>query len=350
MPKLVFENNELVLIEDDTTVKKKEEPNSMALFFSEDYWKFIVSKPTREQPEQGKLAPYFGLKYCNQRYFPFYTIGFQLSESFPHVTYMGKYPLEKNIIEGTSLARSLSGYSKLKRFWLNMVEQKSYNLLTLFVTSLMNSNVEDNFSSKIRQHYNQCFYYFINAPAIVSLKLPDSGYPSDMGISRLIGKVKFENLWKLTNVPNNTALNYLAPTAYLTNLYFCGLYLRSSQMGTDDAVKPLFCMVFKKEYLQVLRASLISNQPIPSEWLELWVDKSLEDPESTINIKAAYVRQIRNPLKKMGILIVIKDDLCSELFEHAEPKKFSTFSEQLTWVNDLLQRMTIQEKQHLGIS
>lgn len=111
--------------------------------------------------------------------------------------------------------------------------------------------------------------------------------------------------------------------AEVTDMHF---YQRIQSTSFKYRINPLFCMVFKKEYLDQVIICGIKNIPIPNEILELWVDSSFYDNESHI-LKREYNKRIRIPLEAAGITIKRVDNLKNELYISPNTHIFKTVKE-----------------------
>ncbi len=112
---------------------------------------------------------------------------------------------------------------------------------------------------------------------------------------------------------------------------------------------PLVTLVMKKEDIPLVKASWLNDEPIEASKFELWVDKSLDDEDSKHPFRTQYVRAIRNPLRNLGINVVVKDNLYKECFKSMEVPKFKTMKEEKEFVETKLEKILNEERRRYGV-
>lgn len=129
-------------------------------------------------------------------------------------------------------------------------------------------------------------------------------------------------------------------------------HLNSFAMSIESmyALVPLMNVVVKWTDAPVIRASWLTGEGIDPSMLELWVDKSLESEDSPHPIRTQYIRAIRNPLAKLGIKIVVKDDLRAEHYSAQVIPKFKLLSEEKEWAAKWVQEALNDDRLSYGIA
>lgn len=335
--------------------KKEKEPTFLPPFFNEDFFNFLISDNGAGDASVS-TTPHLLLKWKNEEYLPLYSLKIKIPTNLPYYEYNTiKTHLGSNldIWDHLRISKRLKaemptyGFPFFKKLW----ETRNYRLLSFFHEGFVSQSIEMDFKTRMKEMIRKQFDTLMNQKPDVSIHVPTGVYRS--GTPRMVQKFKWQNEWRWTQVKQqNVAWNN--QPMYLTNL---GFLARQSEWNNSRGIqiglmpiKPLVCIVFKKEYYDLIKAYILANEPIPTELLEFWVDKSLEDADSIYNIRASYIRQIRNPYKKLGLEPIIKEGLVDLLFHRPELKKFRTAIEQLNWVDSILEKFTIEEKKKQGIS
>lgn len=115
--------------------------------------------------------------------------------------------------------------------------------------------------------------------------------------------------------------------------------------------KPLLSLMFKKEYLNVIKAYQLCDKEIPVGYLELWVDKSLDDLGSNHKgIREHYIREIKKPMIVSGVEIKVFDDLDSEMYDRNVLPNFRSIKEQKEWVEEIVKKGLDNERKVLGLN
>lgn len=364
----MFETNEageIVLVEDNKPAKKtrkqKKEKEQLFVppFFSEEYFKFLLSINGVGDNQLG-VSEHSLLKWKNQEYLPLYSIGLKVPNQIPFYEFSsisnhlanGNVGILDNdnmrLVKNLKAKQPVHGHRFFKNLWMN----KKYKFLTFYNNEYISSSVELDFKRKTREIIEKQDKIFLERPASLQIYVPNGTV--GQGTPRLMNKFKYQNEWRWTQVKQQ-GVGWDRHPVYLSNLGF--IAKQDDWSGRDGTVigmrpiKPLVCTVFRKEYLDLIKHYIIANEPIPGELLQIWVDKSLDDIGSNQhNIRASYIRQIKNPYKKFGVETIVKDSLVDELFLRPELKKFRTFIEQENWVNNILEEFTKEEKNRLLIS
>ena len=364
----MFETNEageIVLVEEvkpaKKTRKQKKEKEQLFVppFFSEDYFKFLM---TNNGGGEGQIptTQHSLLRWKNEEYLPLYSIGMKVPNQVPYYEYItinnnltANNPgvldnVNVRLIRNIKNHMPVHGHKFFKNLWLN----KHYKFLTFFNDGYISPSIELDFKKRMKELLEIQDKQFLDKQPDVTIQVPNGSY--GQGTPRLMSKFKHQNEWRWTMVKQQ-GVPWDQHPVYLSNLGFIGK--QSDYAGREGGVlgmrpiKPLVCIVFKKEYFELIKHYIIANQPIPGELLEIWVDKSLDDVNSTQhNIRASYIRQIKNPYKKFGVETIVKDSLVDELYHRPELRKFRTFIEQQDWVDNILQEFTVEEKKMLRIS
>lgn len=342
--------------------EKEKEPTFLPPFFSKEYFDYLIGDQGLPASDTNSFSPHLILKWKNEEYLPLYSLNLDLPNAIPFYEYrnLAVYAeTNPSIWEQIRIGKIMKekGKDKLLKYFKYIWNTKNYRLLSFFGEHFLALDEKaSDFKEKLKALMETPINLRVNnSSPNLGIQIPEGGYRQ--GTPRLINKFKFDNKWRWTQI-KQTGANWMTTPMYLTNLGFIARqsfgqneYPGNSRNLGLRPVKPLVCIVFKKEYFSVIKAYILANEPIPTEYLQLWVDKSLEDPADTSqNIKSSYVRQIRNPYKKLGVEIVIKDSLVDELYSRPELKRFRTHQEQINWIDNILQNFTIKEKERYRIS
>lgn len=364
----MFETNEqgelLLALENATAPKKKatrkkkeEEPKFLPPFFSEDYFKHIIS-PNGLGGGGLSTTPHLILKWKNEEYLPLYSLGIKLPLGVPYYEYktlIERYEGNPGILEQIRIGKFLkqNKYDNAFNYFKKLWDTKNYKLLCFFWEKLNTLDNETDFKAKMGKKLNDIFKGMLETPPNTSIQTPQNNYL--MGMPRITARFKYENEWRWTQVRQQGA-SWNEMPMYLTNMGFLGKQVSpySAQFAGVASgllpIKPLACIVFKKENYDLLKAYVLANEPIPADLLEFWADQSIEDPNSSISIARSYVKSIRNPYKKLGLNIVVKEDLTAELFSRPELPRFRTHMDKINWIDNILENYTIEEKKKLRIA
>lgn len=348
------EIGEIVLVESEVTEKKKkakskkeEKPSFLPPFFSEDFFNFLISNDSFiiEYREQIKNLI---MNWNNEEYLPLYSLDINLGFPVPIIEYRNinsrfgfDQPWDESI-NNYRFTRNLKNHSEEEyKFFQKIWKEKNFFLLSLLDSNIFASsqasakNIKEYFIKKTER-------LLVSKPPNLEIAISRIGHA--VGIKRIIDKFKYDNSWKTGEIRSTNKT-----FQYVINFGFLGQH-DSFEVPKLRKIVPLVCMVFKKENLELLRHYIVTNSPIPSELLELWVDKSIEDTENKNPIHNSYVRQIRNYYKKLGVELVVKDNLLTELYDVYSIKKFKSYNEELAFINDILEKFTEQKRKELGIS
>lgn len=118
----------------------------------------------------------------------------------------------------------------------------------------------------------------------------------------------------------------------------------------ERSMIPLATLVFKREHFQLIKAHWLNNLPLEASMFELWVDKSLDAEDSPHPLRTQYVRSIRNPLIKMGVSVVVKDNLRAECFQTMDVPKFKTIREEKAFVDAKAEQILNEERRRFGVT
>lgn len=359
------ESGEILLVESKAPAikktrafkKKEKEPTFVPSFFSDDYFNFLISD---NGAGEGNISttPHLLLKWKSVEYLPMYSLGIKIPNNLPIYeyrtlkTYLSTNP---NVWDTIRIGKLLKEYSPTGfKYFKSLWEKRNYRLLSFFTESYASPAVEMSFKVRMKEIVDRQFKSLLSSNPDVSIHIPNGSYK--MGTPRLMGKFKYHNEWRWTNIKQQST-RYNNHPMYLSNLGFIARQSAWNNMNGFGSnlslypIKPLACVLFKAEHYQLIKAYILANEPIPTELLQLWVDKSLHDAsDTTETIRTSFIRQILNPYKKLGIEIIVKDDLSNELFNKPEKKKFRTQIEQIDWTNSILKEFTESEKIKLRIS
>lgn len=122
-----------------------------------------------------------------------------------------------------------------------------------------------------------------------------------------------------------------------------------THLEREHSLIPLATLVFKREHVALIRAHWINNLPLEASMFELWVDKSLDSEDSPHPLRTQYVRSIRNPLRKLGIEVVVKDSLREECFNTMDVPKFKTMKDEKLFVDTKVEQILNEERRRLGV-
>ncbi len=118
----------------------------------------------------------------------------------------------------------------------------------------------------------------------------------------------------------------------------------------DYSPIPLAVLVFRLDQAHVIRAHWLNNLPLEASMFQLWVDKSLDAEDSPHPLRTQYVRSIRNPLRKLGVEVVVKDDLRTECFNSMDVPKFKTIKDEKLFVGTKVEEILNEERRRLGVT
>ena len=123
-----------------------------------------------------------------------------------------------------------------------------------------------------------------------------------------------------------------------------------SAMEREYTPIPLVTLVMKNTDVPLVRAHWLNDEPLEAGTFELWVDQSLEAEDSKHPIRTQYIRSIRNPLRNLGIPLVVKDSLYKECFKHMEVPKFKTIREEKEFADAKLEKVLNEERRRYGVT
>lgn len=162
-------------------------------------------------------------------------------------------------------------------------------------------------------------------------------------------KVKTGDFATVNYFANRYFLGYLKPYSTNTAVQQFNNGFIGTNLERNHAVFPLVTLVMKREDVSTVRANWLTEQLMDASMFELWVDKSLDDEDSPHPIRTSYVRSIRNPLAKLGIKVVVKDDLYKECFKGMDVPKFKTLREEKNFIEERTQQILDRERRRLGV-
>ena len=340
----------------------KEEVKEFPAYYNEENWKFFLSKEGAVDGYQSTIPSIFNT-WGNEEYLPLYSIGMPFASDVPVHEYRQIENLSNH--ESISLLRTPKLlHTKMPnnglKFFLKMWNDKNYQFLMNFNDSFINPLYDGDFKHYMKQAWSSFFNQRLAYKGSTTISVPVQG--NGFGVPRLVNKFKYHNDWRLTQI-KQTGVSYAHQPTYLTNLGFIGRIDTSNYQIPMQmkAIQPLVCIVFKKEYYDLIKMYFVSNQSIPQGLLEMWVDKSIEevlpgDPNTGAitppihNIQSSYIRQIKKVYAKYGLEANIKENLGSLIIRKPEIRKFRTFNEQEQWINNILEEFTIDMKKQLRIA
>jgi hypothetical protein len=119
---------------------------------------------------------------------------------------------------------------------------------------------------------------------------------------------------------------------YVSNTLFLGT--TTSGVGK---VNPLFCVMVKKENAAYVKACFITNTPIPSSMIELWVDESVEATGS--KMKPLFRKAIKSKLETSGVPVVYFSNLKEKIVRSLSLPTTATITELQEWKAEMLNGM-----------
>lgn len=127
--------------------------------------------------------------------------------------------------------------------------------------------------------------------------------------------------------------------AYYVDVYESGLQVipQDNVMESKYVPIPLMSLMFKVEYLDLIKGYQLNNKEVPSELLELWVDKSLDDLSSPHPVRLQYNKLIKKPLIASGVTIKVVDNLDGELYDRNVLPNFKSIKLQKAWSEGLIE-------------
>lgn len=267
------------------------------------------------------------VKFKNSDYYPFYALGFSPDPYIEHAN------LLTGSFETTAYEENYGGAAWKKnkvytKFLKACLDKGYYNLLLFLKHS---SCLALNNYKGIHDWFMQTFRGYLNAPYESSLRY---NYRVITGpLSHLFDTTRMINDWVVYHtrktVKDTTRITYLG------NMYFLAEVSEEHLRDLPTAnIKPLFCLVARKEYLPLLRAYFITNIPIPASMLELWVDNSLEEEGS--KLKPLFRKYVKSRLVSSGVSIKYFDNLKVELLDEFKLPPFATLVAKKKWSEEVV--------------
>jgi hypothetical protein len=217
---------------------------------------------------------------------------------------------------------------------------------------------------EMKQTWEQVFDYFIRNTGIKTPIMPS--YVSSNGAAPIIRRFMLgEGCEASTMVSKTVKEGEFKNAVYMASRYFlayCPKHPNSQPLREfmsqwidnnferDHAVIPLATLVFKSGDSALIKAHWLNNAPMDASMFQLWVDKSLDAEDSKHPIRTQYVRAIRNPLRKLGIEVVVKEDLYRECFKSMVVPKFKTTKEEREWADGKMEQILNEERRRHGVT
>lgn len=101
---------------------------------------------------------------------------------------------------------------------------------------------------------------------------------------------------------------------------------------------PLAILMVKLKYVPYLRACFLLGKSVDKSIFQLWVDKSLDSTDSIYPIRPAFVRNIKKPLKSLGVEYKVFNSLKSVLLNPIYKKTFSTYTERKNYFQNNMEK------------
>lgn len=300
------------------------------------------------------------LRWTNKTYVPAYSLG----------NIIGADRLNTLVTTGTNSQTMLSHPYYISRLtdistiktYDNMWKNKSRGAIMLAL--LYGQNHLEHTITKYERVFGYYYDNFVNnRQFLLSPTLP--AYYTGTGAASLVRRFMLgEGADGARIVSKKITTGDFANVTYFANRYFLG-YLKpystnptlrtfnngfvGSNTEMTNSVYPLVTLVMKRTDVGVVRAQWLGEELSDASMFELWVDKSLDAEDSQHPIRTSYVRSIRNPLAKLGIKVVIKDDLYKECFAHMEIPKFKTLKEEKAFIEEKTEQILNKERRRLGV-
>lgn len=268
------------------------------------------------------------MKFKCDEYYPFYSLGFTPQLDTSLTLSLAQKNLERSEYERTYELQKWKDNKVYIGFIRTCLAKKYYNLL-LFLNhnQVKDSKTSDNIKRQLISTFRTFVCNTCYNPHFSTQYITITG-PMQV----LFDSIRMTNSW-VTYYSRRTNKNE-AQKIYLGNMYFLSEVELSYSSGISN-VRPLFCLMVKKEYMPVIRAHFISNIPIPASMLELWIDKSLEGEGS--KMKPHFRKFIKSKLEGSGVQVKYFDSLKEQLIEELRIPTFSTIGAKHEWHQGLLQ-------------
>lgn len=360
---VIGENNELVLVGKPKTRKerkkvKEEGEKFFPSFFTEDQFRFSMSRHGLLDSTNVILSKVNKINpLVLEEWIPFFAINFKTTEGLPIYDYaallQGEDNIEKikgekspeeikerynNLFDNIRFSRALTPFPKVRDYFKNIWNSKDFAQLLWLYPRMGNHEINSDLT-KIQKYLENKYNIFLNPDNTnYNLHIPTSVVISTA--TRIMNKCKFETTFKCSTlaVPNST---WTSHPKYITNLFFLGRLDCTSADYSFRSIKPLFCLMVKKENLEEVKALFINNMPIPAKYFQFWVDQSIENEDKVNDVlvepsSTGYKKHIKSFIKKTGIETVQFDNLEKQLFLTAKLKKFNTFAERNKFIGEIM--------------
>lgn len=165
----------------------------------------------------------------------------------------------------------------------------------------------------------------------------------NIGDTAILRSISVEGVFKDVRLLNTWArhpmrkTNKLDRITYITNLMFLASISDNSHISNSlagDTYKPLFCMMVKRSDIRMVKAHFITNTPMPSSLMELWVDSSVEAEGSSL--KPYFRKYIKSKLEVSGVKIQTFDNLGKEIIRKLKMPSFNILKDKEEWLDGML--------------
>lgn len=259
--------------------------------------------------------PLFNIGINTTEYIPFFCLNFGNHPGLPvHDLLAGNMqPDEFDRLYGGG---SWKTNEPLTKFLTKCVENGYYNVLLLANFGFDYPTVDTFITHVIRDmgqwlHVsNSCLSDNLSVPSLI------------VGQSDIFECVKYSSGWTM----------HKGVMKYVTNTLFLG----STTANMLD-IKPLFCVMVKKEDAAYVKTCFITNTAIPSSMLHLWVDESVEANGS--KIKPLFRKVVKSKLQASGVTITYFDNLGEKIVRRLMIPLNTTVEQLESWKNGLVQGM-----------
>lgn len=255
---------------------------------------------------------------------PFFALGLLPRQTLPKSLLTGEFSTDPfDAIYGSD---GYLGSQDYTRFLKNCLEKEYYNVLLL--SDPGNDYVEGgaNLVETLRRRANIWITSDRANHGAINRYVQNSGVKS---IAKVYDSIRMLNTWLMHTHKIGAGYN-----SYLTNMYFMAEMEGKRTRATSD-MKVLFCVMVKKEDVLPVRGHFVSNTPIPSSLLELWVDSSLEAQGN--KMKPHFRKYIKSKSEAAGIPIKYFDSLNDEILHVMKQQSFASLEDSRKWTQEKVQ-------------
>lgn len=255
---------------------------------------------------------------------PFFALGLLPRQTLPKSLLTGEFSTDPfDAIYGSD---GYLGSPDYTRFLKNCLEKEYYSVLLLSDPSMDYVETGNELVETLRRRAYALITSDRTNHGGISRYVHNSGVKS---MARVYDSVKMLNTWLMH--AHKVGVEY---SSYLTNMYFMA-EMGGKRTHASSDMKILFCVMVKKENILLVRGHFVSNTPIPSSLLELWVDSSLEAQGN--KMKPHFRKYIKSKSEAAGISIKYFDTLNDEILHTMKHQSFVSLEDSRKWTQEKLQ-------------